>query len=329
MRCKLTRTCCMLCLTSLIVLGLFVLPAAARYSIADIVDVVSPSVVSVHTTGERLVGRHLMPQEGVGSGVIVTAEGLIMTNYHVIADAVQLTVGMSDGTVFDDVDVVGTDPFSDLAILQILSLDGHTLRPAELGDSDAARVGETVLAFGNPFAFQLGSQLTVTKGIISAKNRIIETDAAVFQDFLQTDAAINPGNSGGPLVTIDGRVVGINTAIIPFAQGIGFAIPINTATEIMAQLLQEGAVVRPWLGAIVEAHPDGGVQVRRVEAGSDAERAGLRVGDVVREVNRTPVETTRDMFTAIQALEVGETVFIVVIRQGARHYLVTQIEQRP
>ncbi len=312
----------------LVVAALWAWPALARYSIADIVDAVSPSVVSVHTTGERRIGRQLMPQVGVGSGVIVTAEGLILTNYHVVRDAVQLSVGLADGTIFDQVDVVGTDPFSDLAILQIQSLAGHILRPAELGDSDAARVGETVLAFGNPFAFQLGSQLTVTKGILSAKNRMIETEEAVFQDFLQTDAAINPGNSGGPLVTVDGQVVGINTAIIPFAQGIGFAIPINAAREIMDQLLTEGAVVRPWLGAIVAPHPDGGVHVKRVEDGSDAQRAGVRVGDIVKEVNRTPIQSPRDMFTVIQGLEVGETVFIVVIRQGARHYLVTQIEQR-
>ena len=309
-----------------------VLPGAARYEIPDVVDAVSPSVVSVSTTTD-VTPRSPIPRGGVGSGVIVSEDGMVITNYHVIQNASRIVVTLTDGTLFEGVEVLGVDQLSDIAVLQLREVEGTQLPAADLGDSDAVRVGETVLAFGNPFAFQLGDQLTVTKGIISAKNRVIETDQAVFQDFLQTDAAINPGNSGGPLVTVDGRVIGINTAIIPYAQGIGFAIPINTAQDIMQQLLEAGRVVRPWLGAQLAALPRDderqGVVVRRVEQGSQAASAGLRVGDVIVEVNRTAVRQPRDVFTAVEGLEIGERVVIEVLRNGSRRYLVTEIEERP
>ncbi len=311
---------------------LVALPAGtvqARYQIADIVDQVSPGVVSVHMAGADTDDPTVIPREGMGSGFIVSEDGLILTNHHVIQDAPRITVGMPDGTTFEDVEVIGHDRLSDLAILQISAADGQTFHPVGLGNSDQARVGETVLAFGNPFGFQLGEDLTVTKGIISTKNRTIETEQAVFQDFLQTDAAINPGNSGGPLVTIDGKAVGINTAIIPYAQGIGFAIPINRAKDIMDQLLEEGKIARPWLGAMVQPREGRGVAVETVAPDSDAARAGLRSGDVILEVNRQPVDSREDMFRVVEDLEIGEQVYMVVRRNGARHYLVTEIEERP
>jgi len=192
------------------------------------------------------IPRELPPQQGVGSGVIVGNAGYILTNNHVVAGADEVTVTLADG---NDVSakVVGTDPMSDLAVIQV---QGKGLTPAELGDSDDLRVGEWVVAAGNPF----GLRDTVTAGIVSAKGRA-NVRIAEYEDFIQTDAAINPGNSGGPLVDLHGRVVGINTAIATRNggnNGVGFAIPINMAKSVMNSLIHDGRVVRGWLGVTIQ-----------------------------------------------------------------------------
>ena len=185
-----------------------------------------------------------IPMKGRGSGFIVTDNGQILTNSHVVEGADKITVTLSDGRTFP-AEVLGTDPTFDLAVIRI---DARNLPVLKLGDSDRIDVGEWVVAIGNPF----GLEHTVTVGVISAKNRSIHAGDVNFDGFLQTDAAINPGNSGGPLINLSGEVVGINSAIVPYAQGIGFAIPVNMAKQIMDDLVKYGKVKRGWLWLYVQ-----------------------------------------------------------------------------
>ena len=185
-----------------------------------------------------------IPMKGRGSGFVVTEEGQILTNNHVVEGADKITVTLSDGRTFP-AKVLGTDPTFDLAVIKI---EAKKLPVLNLGDSDRLEVGEWVVAIGNPF----GLEHTVTVGVISAKNRSIHAGDVNFEGFLQTDAAINPGNSGGPLINLSGEVVGINSAIVPYAQGIGFAIPINMAKQVMNDLVKYGKVKRGWLGVYVQ-----------------------------------------------------------------------------
>ena len=270
----------------------------------------------------------------LGSGFIISSDGFIVTNNHVIADADKVTVNLQghgkNGEGFD-AEVIGRDPETDLALLKIDV--GKPLPVLAFGDSGPIKVGQWVMAIGNPF----GLEHTVTAGIISAKGRII--GSGPFDDFIQTDASINPGNSGGPLLNLQGEVIGINTAIVASGQGIGFAIPSNMAKRIIAQLKEHKTVQRGWLGVTIqdvdentakalELDPPRGALVASVLPGQPAEKAGLRTGDVIIEVNGAEVKTSNDLLRTIAALPPGEKVKVRVWRKGKGVSMTVRLGER-
>jgi len=257
------------------------------------------------------------PQKSLGSGFIINSEGYIITNNHVVDGADEIQV-MVDGKQKYDGKIVGTDPKTDLAVIKIT---GPNLPAATLGDSDQMQVGDWVMAVGNPF----GLDHTVTAGIVSAKGRVI--GAGPYDDFIQTDASINPGNSGGPLFNLKGEVIGVNTAIVAAGQGIGFAIPINMAKDLVPQLISKGKVTRAWLGVgIQDITPDlaksfklpdeKGALVSNVFANSPAEKSGLKSGDVIRAFDGKPIVESHDLPTMVAREPVGKTSTMTVLREG-------------
>jgi S1-C subfamily serine protease len=281
-----------------------------------------PSVVSVGTI--RLVRRSLLevvPLKGVGSGFIMDPDGCILTNSHVVEGSREIEVVLQTGEKLKGV-VRGSDPSSDIALIRVAAKD---LPQAELGDSDNLKVGQGVIAIGNPLGLAGGP--TVTTGVISSLNRHIESENLVLENLIQTDAAINPGNSGGPLMDRHGRVIGVNTAIIPFAQGIGFAIPINKAKYIADELREYGEVRRAGLG-IVGINLDEriayqyglplsrGALVIGVRGGSAAERYGIRVGDIITDLEGTPIDSINKLQGEISRRKPGEEVQIRLNSQG-------------
>ena len=281
---------------------------------------VRPTVVSLYTThkasrrpGAGRGSRGAEPRESLGSGIVLTADGEVLTNEHVVRDWARVRARLADGRTYE-VTVLGTDPPTDLALLQLEGLDGP-LQPAELGDSDAAQVGDWVAAVGNP----LGLENTMTRGIISAKGRRqLQNDPRSYMEFLQTDAAINPGSSGGPLFDLDGRVVGINAALNKEGQGIAFAIPANMAREIVLRLRESGVVERGWLGVIITPVEGAEEGVRVIDAlpGSPAHGAGLVDGDIIRTVEGVPVASPFDLRWRIAMAGVGQRVTLEVRRAG-------------
>lgn len=269
---------------------------------------------------------------GGGTGIIIKANGVILTNNHVIDGAETIKVKLADGREFDG-RVKGSDPRSDLALVTI---DAKDLPTVKLGDSDNTKVGEWVIAMGNPYGFDY----TVTAGIISAKGRKV-TDSDRFEDFLQTDASINPGNSGGPLLNLDGEVIGINTMIAGIGTGIGFAIPSTLAQSIADQLLTSGKVVRPWMGVGIQPVTQemaqslgidaqkGGAIVNQVQPGSPAEKAGMQRGDVVVKVENEKISDADDLVRAVQTRKVGEELKVVVIRDNKEKTLKVTTEAMP
>ncbi len=259
---------------------------------------------------------------GLGSGFIISADGDIVTNNHVVDGATEIKVTMSDGREFTG-KVLGRDPKTDLALVKI---DAANLPVVPLGDTTQVRVGEPVMAIGNPF----GLEQTVTTGIVSATGRVI--GEGPYDDFIQTDAAINPGNSGGPLIDARGRAIGINTAILSQSGGsvgVGFAIPITLAKTVVAQLASSGHVERGWLGVTIQrVTPDlaksfglsspAGALVADVKSGSPAERAGLKSGDVIVEYDGAAVARSEDLPRAVAATAVGREVSVTVVRDGQR-----------
>jgi serine protease Do len=257
-------------------------------------------------------------QRSGGSGVIVDKEGYILTNNHVVEGADKVKVRLNDGREFTAT-VKGQDSRTDLAVLHIKAKD---LPVAVLGDSDKLEVGEWAIAIGSPF----GLEHTVTVGVISAKGRS-GLGTGTYEDFIQTDASINPGNSGGPLINIDGEVVGINAMIIQPGTGIGFAIPINMAKQILNDLIKEGKVVRPWLGISVQdltpemmeyfkVKEKEGVLVGQVYPGTGAEKAGLVSGDIIKSVDDKTVKNVNELIKEIQKKKVGQKVKLNIIRDG-------------
>ena len=299
------------------------------------VDKVSKSVVNIASV--RILHDQLFrvfPVEGVGSGVILDAKGHILTNNHVIDNSERLKVTLSDGRVLRG-KVVGTDEATDIAVIKVES--DSALPVAELGDSHLLKAGQLVIAIGNPFGLTGGP--TVTAGIISSLKRSIQARTGVL-DLIQTDAAINPGNSGGPLVNIRGEVIGISTAKMPYAQGIGFAVPINTAKEILKELVERGKVIRPWIGiASVKVTPQvaryyglvgaGGALVAGVEPYSPADDAGLQSGDVVEEVDGDKIEDPSQIAAAVRKKKFNENVSITVNRYGRQFQVRIQVDERP
>jgi len=257
-------------------------------------------------------------QRGVGSGFIMSREGYILTNNHVVEDADQIKVKLANGKEYEG-KVLGRDPKTDLALVKI---EGSAdLQPLKLGNSDGLKVGSWVVAVGSPF----GLEQTVTAGIVSAKGRVI--GSGPYDDFIQTDASINPGNSGGPLVNMKGEVVGINTAIVAEAQGIGFAIPINMAQEIASQLEDKGHVTRGWLGVnIQKVTPElaksfglqdtKGALVAQVVPNSPAEKAGIEQGDIILEFDGKAVADSRELSRIVASTPVGKSVTVKVSRDG-------------
>lgn len=269
-------------------------------------------------------------QRSLGSGFIIDKEGYIVTNNHVIEGADQIKVKLSNEIEYD-AEVIGRDPSTDLALIKIES--GRQYSAVTLGNSDALKVGEWVVAIGSPF----GLEHTVTAGIISAKGRVI--GSGPYDDFIQTDASINPGNSGGPLINMKGEVVGINTAIIAEGQGIGFAIPVNIAKIVIEQLKAHGEVVRGWLGVgiqdITEEISDyygikgvKGVLVTEVFTGDPADKAGIRTKDIIFEVNGQKIETSRELTRVIAAIPSGENASIKILRDGMEKTFKVKIAQR-
>ncbi len=271
-------------------------------------------------------GRQMQPrkQEGQGSGFIVSEDGLIMTNNHVVKGADKIEVTLNDGQVLP-AKLIGTDPRTDLALIQIEKINGHNFPFLEFGDSDELEIAEDVIAIGNPF--QLAA--SVTKGCISAKGRqgLNITD---YEDFIQTDCAINPGNSGGPLINVEGKVIGINTVILSHSggfMGIGFAIPSNMARNIMDQLVSKGSVTRGFLGielqSVDKEIAEGfnltkteGVLITSVSPKSPAEKAGLQSGDIVLELNGKPIKSRDSFRNQISMMDPGAEVKLSVYRKG-------------
>ena len=319
--------------------------AGAPSSFADLAEKMKPSVVNISTSKtvrsgrgsqfrspfdryfwgddffERFFGdspRREFKQRSLGSGFIISHDGYIFTNNHVVEQADKIRVKLSTGKEYD-AKIIGKDAKTDLALIKIKS--GESLPVAEIGDSEKLRVGDWVLAIGNPF----GLEQTVTAGIVSAKGRVI--GAGPYDNFIQTDASINPGNSGGPLFNMEGKVIGINTVIIAQGQGIGFAIPINMAKAILSDLKSKGKVTRGWLGVSVQdvtediaknfkLKDNSGALISDVFKGDPAERAGLRAGDLITEVNGKKIKDTHELLLMIASFHVGDKVDVKVLRDG-------------
>jgi len=315
-------------------------------SIASVVNIYSTKVISSSGGNsaapffddpffKRFFGNNFqqnMPKErreqSLGSGVIVDKEGIILTNNHVVADAKKLKVTLFDGQEFD-AEIIGTDPKSDLAVIRLKG-DFKKLKPFNFGDSDKLRLGEIVLAIGNPF----GLQHTVTMGIVSAKGRS-GMGIEEYEDFIQTDAAINPGNSGGALINMSGELVGINTAILsnqgsfqPGNQGVGFAIPSNMAKLIVKQLIDGGKVVRGWLGVgiqdvthdiadVMNLPSSKGVLISDIYEDTPAEKAGLKAGDIITRVNSKDIDNASQLRNKIAILGADVKVTLAVLRDGS------------
>ena len=271
-------------------------------------------------------------QHGTGSGVVIDRKGYILTNNHVVEDADEVKVSFVDGKTVTG-RVVGTDPKSDLAVVKVDSVD---VQAARLGDSDKVAVGEWVIAIGNPF----GLDHTVTVGVLSAKNRS-GFDNGHIEDFLQTDASINPGNSGGPLVDLDGEVIGINTMIAGIGTGIGFAVPSSMAKPIADQLIKTGRVRRPFLGVVMQEMtpdlakrigtnaPQQGALVGQVQPGSPADVAGIKPGDVIVAIDKSPVAGSKAVQRTVLGKQIGQKVSVALWRDGKDMNLQTSLAELP
>jgi len=335
-------------------------------SLAGLVKELKPAVVNVYTTqvikprtrrgmpqlrrqmrdpffdfffgGEDPFGFFFdMPQQemrrsSLGSGFIISPDGYVLTNNHVVAEAAEIKVKLLDERTFP-AKVVGRDSKTDVALLKMEVKGKEKLPFAYLGDSDRIEVGDWVIAIGNPF----GLGHTVTTGIISAKDRMI--GHGPYDDFLQTDAAINPGNSGGPLFDTAGNVVGINTAIVPQGSGIGFAVPINLVKNLLPQLKASGKVTRGWLGVGIQeltpelaenfgTEPQSGVLVSQVYAGSPADQAGIKAGDVIVELDGRRMNNTRQLTNTVASLPPGKKVEVKVLREGKTISLKVELGER-
>ena len=331
-------------------------PPVIPGSFAELAEKMSPTVVNVKVTkiekagfqGPRMPEGNFgdfferffkeMPQHpgghksmGAGSGVIISSDGTILTNNHVVEGATEVTVTLADKKEYV-AQILGRDPKTDLAVLKIKA--NQSFPAAALGNSEQLKVGDWVVAIGNPF----GLNHTVTSGIVSAKGRVI--GAGPYDDLIQTDASINPGNSGGPLFNMKGEVVGINTAIIPQGQGIGFAIPVNTAKPLIPQLVTKGEVTRGYLGVNIQnMTPDlaealnvkdlDGALVADVSPGSPASAAGIERGDLITSFNGKAVKDSHDLPAMVAATPVDEEVTVTVLRDGKERQLSVTVGRLP
>ncbi len=324
---------------------------ACRETIPGLYRRVSPSVVSVAAMSINAYSIENHGDRVAGSGVIIDGAGLILTNSHVVLGRQVIMVMLDDGTALP-AQLVGADPIFDIALLRVPKPQEGTLPAAELGDSDHLVVGEEVYTIGNPF----GLNQTLTRGIVSAVNRILPgVSLSLTEPMIQTDAAINPGNSGGPLVDHCGRIVGITTALLPEAQNIGFAVPVNLVKEVMPSLTANGRVIRPWLGvqgqlvvpalrSLLRMPLTEGFLVEVAEPGSPAEKAGIRGGtldlsiggqpvllggDIITEINGSAVSDPEKLRKALEALKVGAPVHLTVFSEEKTRQLDVVITERP
>lgn len=329
-------------------------------SFADLIEKIKPAVVNISTTKVIKTGRgqgspfgddffdrffggddfmrkffgdnpREFKQRSLGSGFIITQDGYIFTNNHVVEKADKIKVRLSNGKEYD-AKVIGKDAKIDIALIKINA--SNSLPVVDLGDSDKLRVGDWVLAIGNPF----GLEQTVTQGIVSAKGRVI--GSGPYDNFIQTDASINPGNSGGPLFNLEGKVVGINTAIVAHGQGIGFAIPVNMAKDILNDLKSKGKVTRGWLGISVQDITEDiaanmgikdkeGALVADVVGGDPAEKAGIKAGDVIVEIDGKKVHDTHELLRIVAGVPVGKSVNVKAVRDGkVQNFSVTVGERK-
>jgi S1-C subfamily serine protease len=296
---------------------------AYSQAVIGVAEEVSPSVVNIDVR-QRLKGRRATgPQEvsGSGSGFVFTPDGFILTNSHVVHQASKVDVALSDGRRFE-AQLIGSDPDTDLAVIRI---HGSNLVSAKLGDSNAIRVGQLAVAIGNPYGFQC----TVTAGVVSALGRSLRSNTGrLIDNVIQTDAALNPGNSGGPLVASSGEVIGVNTAVILPAQGICFAIAINTAKFVAGRLIRDGKIRRGYIGVAGQNVPlprrfvrfynlavESGVLVVSTEEDSPARRAGLAEGDVIIGYGEQPVARIDDLQRFLTDEEVGLSTTVTIIRR--------------
>ena len=335
--------------------------ALVPINFSELAQEISPSVVNIRTVkvlkGNGRVFRHFQKgpfgqenpmeeffkrffkddfnrdhkQRSLGSGFIITDDGYIVTNNHVVDNADTIEVVLKDERKFE-AEIIGRDQTTDLALIKIKS--GSNLPAVKLGDSSQLKVGQWVVAIGNPF----GLENTVTAGIVSAKGRVI--GSGPYDDFIQTDASINPGNSGGPLININGEVVGINTAIVASGQGIGFAIPINMAKGVINQLKNNGEVTRGWLGVTIQDLPEDlaeywdikgrkGALVISVIEGDPADKAGIKPKDIILEVNGNPISDSRELTNFVKDIEVGEQAKVKILREGKTQTLAVKVGKRP
>jgi len=304
-------------------------------SVLEVVEKVSRSVVNINTV--RLlhdVFYRVVPVKGMGSGVIIDSKGYVLTNNHVVQGAEKIEVTMASGEVLAG-KLVGTCKSTDIAVVKV---DDERFPAVKLGDSDKLKVGQRVFAIGNPFGLTGGP--SVTAGVVSAVNRSIRSKQVVFEGFVQTDAAINPGNSGGPLVDVQGRVIAINTAIIPFAHGIGFAIPINLAERCSDDIIRYGRVVWPWVGVsglsvtreIADYYGlpvDSGVLVAEVVPRGPADRAGLGKGDIIVGLNDTAIRSVKELQREVQRKKVGDTFKLAFVRGSQKLVVDLVLEKTP
>jgi S1-C subfamily serine protease len=300
-------------------------------AVIDVVDRVGPAVVRIDVKAKD--GR---PGGGTGSGVIVAPDGLVLTNSHVVGGVTQVTVATVDGRNLT-ARVVGDDPDTDLALVRIDA--PVTLPAAALGNSKLLKRGQLVIAIGNP----LGFESTVTTGVVSALGRSLRARSGrLIDDVIQTDAALNPGNSGGPLVSSRGEVVGINTAVILGAQGICFAVAANTANFVLGELVRHGRVRRAFIGIAAqqiaisrrlrhaaELSQESAVLAATVEAGSPADRAGVKARDIILGLDGTAITGGDDLIRVLAGDKIGRTVEIEILRSGSRHVLPLVPEERP
>ncbi len=289
--------------------------------ILEAVSRIRESVVSVDSSRISYNRYGIAPVRGSGSGIVVSGSGYIVTNNHVIQDSENVTVRLQDGTETEGF-VIGGDEATDIALVKI---EKRGLKHAELGDSDSVKVGQIVLAVGN--ALGLPGDPTVSMGVVGAVGRPMPWADFIFEGLIQTDAAINPGNSGGPLVDLSGNVIGINTAMIPFAQGMGFSIPSNTVKRVMEQVLEHGMVLRPYIGISgvsvdrevsqrLGMKSTGGVLVVRVSQASPAYYAGIRKGDGITSASEKKVSNIRDLLEELSRHKPGDTISITATRSG-------------
>jgi serine protease Do len=308
---------------------------AREQDISQAVTKVAPAVVRIDTAVgggpqdilKGLFGgapSNIFPERGLASGIIINARrGYVLTNAHVVRGAHEVKVTLADARVFGG-HVLGVDPVTDIAITQIR---GRDLPVAELGSSDRLPVGSWVVAVGNP----LGLDNTVTAGVLSAKGRTIMGEGGfAVTDLLQTDAAINRGNSGGALTDLRGQVVGMPTAIIPFAKGIGFAVAIDTVKSVITELVRAGKVAHAWLG-LEAATPlqDSRVVITKVWPGAPAARAGLKVGDVIESAQGQRIRRSEDLPRLMRSLRAGDRLRLTVLRQGKRINVTARLAESP